>query len=405
MNNNSIRYSLIVVLLVALAFSFSGGKESDFDFYTIEEIGPKQLELIVEASGAIEAISAVEIKSKASGEILYLGAEVGDLIQKSEVLARIDQRTPSNTLSQTQADLDVAKVRLGNADSQLKRGIELHKAKSISDKAFEDIQEQHATAKAQLVRAEVFLENAKIALDDTLVRSPIKGTVIFRPVEIGQVITSPTAAVGGGTLLMTMANLNQVRVRAVVDEIDIGKISLDQEVTLRVSAFRDKKFTGIVSKVEPLGLDVQNVTTFPVLIDIENKENLLLLGMNTEVEIEILNEKASLAVPSGSLRTRKDISFVAALVGVSKEDIRDFLSTRQEDEGFTKFVVIKDTNKGPVLTWVKVGSTDFQNVEVQDGLSAGDKVYVLPSEGLIRSQEEFGESLRERARRSSLRNL
>ena len=399
MNNNSIRYSLIVVLLVALAFSFSGGKESDFDFYTIEEIGPKQLELIVEASGAIEAISAVEIKSKASGEILYLGAEVGDLIQKSEVLARIDQRTPSNTLSQTQADLDVAKVRLGNADSQLKRGIELHKAKSISDKAFEDIQEQHATAKAQLVRAEVFLENAKIALDDTLVRSPIKGTVIFRPVEIGQVITSPTAAVGGGTLLMTMANLNQVRVRAVVDEIDIGKISLDQEVTLRVSAFRDKKLTGIVSKVEPLGLDVQNVTTFPVLIDIENKENLLLLGMNTEVEIEILNEKASLAVPSGSLRTRKDISFVAALVGVSKEDIRDFLSTRQEDEGFTKFVVIKDTNKGPVLTWVKVGSTDFQNVEVQDGLSAGDKVYVLPSEGLIRSQEEFGESLRERARR------
>jgi HlyD family secretion protein len=399
MNNNSIRYSLIVVLLVALAFSFSGGKESDFDFYTIEEIGPKQLELIVEASGAIEAISAVEIKSKASGEILYLGAEVGDLIQKSEVLARIDQRTPSNTLSQTQADLDVAIVRLGNADSQLKRGIELHKAKSISDKAFEDIQEQHATAKAQLVRAEVFLENAKIALDDTLVRSPIKGTVIFRPVEIGQVITSPTAAVGGGTLLMTMANLNQVRVRAVVDEIDIGKISLDQEVTLRVSAFRDKKFTGIVSKIEPLGVDVQNVTTFPVLIDIENKENLLLLGMNTEVEIEILNEKASLAVPSGSLRTRKDISFVAALVGVSKEDIRDFLSTRQEDEGFTKFVVIKDTNKGPVLTWVKVGSTDFQNVEVQDGLSAGDKVYVLPSEGLIRSQEEFGESLRERARR------
>ena len=399
MDNNSIRYSLIAVLLITLAFSFSGEKQSDFDFYTIEEVGPKQLELIVEASGTIEAISAVEIKSKASGEILYLGAEVGDFIQKGDVLARIDQRIPSNSLSQAQADLDVAKVRLGNADSQLNRGIELHKSKSISDKAFEDIQEQHATAKAQQVRAEVFLENAKIALDDTLVRSPIKGTVIFRPVEMGQVITSPTAAVGGGTLLMAMADLNQVRVRAVVDEIDVGKISLDQEVTLRVSAFRDKKFTGTVSKVEPRGQDVQNVTTFPVLIDIENKENLLLLGMNTEVEIEILNEKASLAVPSGSLRTRKDISFVAALVGVSKEDIKDFLSTRQEDEGFTKFVVIKDTNKGPTLTWVKVGSTDFQNVEVLDGLSIGDKVYVLPSEGLVRSQEEFGERLKERARR------
>ena len=198
---------------------------------------------------------------------------------------------------------------------------------------------------------------------------------------------------------MTMADLNQVRVRAVVDEIDVGKISLNQEVSIRVSAFRDKKFTGIVSKIEPRGLDVQNVTTFPVLIDIENKDNLLLLGMNTEVEIEILNKKVSLAVPSGSLRTRKDISFVATLIGVSKEDIREFLSTRLEDEGFTKFVVIKDTNKGPLLTWVKAGDTDFQNVEVLDGLLAGDKVYVLPSEGLVRSQEEFGERLRERSRR------
>ncbi len=313
MDNSIIKYSLVFLLLIALAYTCSVEKKKDFDFFTLEEIGPKQLELIVEASGTIEAISAVEIKSKASGEILFLGAEVGDYIQKGGVLARIDQRTPSNILSQTQADIDVARVRLANAESQLKRGIELHEGKSISDKAFEDIQELHATAKAQLVRAQVFLENAKIALDDTLVRSPVTGTVIFRPVETGQVITSPTAAVGGGTLLMTMADLNQVRVRAVVDEIDVGKISLDQEVILRVSAFRDKKFTGIVSKVEPLGQEVQNVTTFPVLIDIENKENLLLLKMNTEVEIEILNEDVTLAVPAGSLRTRKDIAFVASL--------------------------------------------------------------------------------------------
>ena len=139
MDNNTIKYSLIAVLLIALAFSFSNKEKDDFDFYTIEKIGPKSLELIVEASGTVEAISAVEIKSKASGEILYLGAEVGDLIQKEEVLARIDQRTPANALSQTQADLDVARVRLGNAEAQLNRGIELHKAKSISDKAFEDI--------------------------------------------------------------------------------------------------------------------------------------------------------------------------------------------------------------------------------------------------------------------------
>ena len=121
--------------------------------------------------------------------------------------------------------------------------------------------------------------------------------------------------------------------------------------------------------------------------------------MNTEVEIEILNENVNLAVPSGALRTRKNIAFVASLVGVSKQEIKDFLSTRPEEEGFTKFIVIKETNKGPKLTWVKVGSTDFQNVEVREGLSQGDKVYVLPSEGLIKSQEEFGKRLEARVRR------
>ena len=139
---NIIRYSLAFLLVLALTYTCSGEKKKDFDFFTIEEIGSKQLELIVEASGTIEAISAVEIKSKASGEILFLGAEVGDYIHKGDVLARIDQRIPSNTLSQAQAGLDVAKVRLKNAESQLRRGEELFKGESISEKAFEDIEEQ-----------------------------------------------------------------------------------------------------------------------------------------------------------------------------------------------------------------------------------------------------------------------
>ena len=156
----------------------SSGSEEDFDFYTIKDVKPKKLKISVEASGNVEAISSVEIKSKASGEVLFLGAEVGDLVTKGQVLARIDQRTPKNTLSQAKADLEVAKVRLMNATSQLKRGKELYQGKNISDKDFEDIQEMHASAKASQVRAEVFLENAKIALDDTTVRSPIEGTVI-----------------------------------------------------------------------------------------------------------------------------------------------------------------------------------------------------------------------------------
>ena len=245
LTNYSVLFSSIVLLVAC-----GGAKEKEeFKFYTKKEVDTKELELTVEASGTVEAISSIEIKSKASGEILFLGAEIGDFIKKGEVLARIDQRTPKNNLEQASADLDVAKVRLSNAESQFLRSEKLHKEGSISDKAFEDAQEAFSSAKSQYVRSNVFLENAKISLDDTLVRSPIDGTIISRAAEVGQVITSPTSAVGGGTLLMEMADLNKVRVRALIDEIDIGKINIGQEVTLRVSAYRDRKFTGVVSKV------------------------------------------------------------------------------------------------------------------------------------------------------------
>jgi HlyD family secretion protein len=367
-------------LILGLTSACGGGKEEEeFKFYALKEAGSQQLELTVEASGTVEAISSIEIKSKASGQILYLGAEIGDYIEEGVVLARIDQRTPTNTLAQANADLEVAKVRLMNAQNQFERSERLHNEGNISDKSFEDAQESFSSARAQLVRAEVFLENAKIALDDTSVRSPIAGTVISRPAEVGQVITSPTSAVGGGTLLMEMADLNNVRVRALIDEIDIGKITIGQEVTLKVSAYRDKK-----------------VTTFPVLIDIENKDNLLLIGMNTDVEIEILNESVDLALPAGSLRTRKDVVSVAPLLGIQESDLNNFLSEKVAGENFDRYIVLKKTKKGAVPVWVKVGKTDLNYVEVKEGIIKEEEVYVLPSEGLIKYQQKFSERVKGR---------
>ena len=388
---------LTVLLSTAILVGCGGGdKEEEFKFYTLKEAGAQQLELTVEASGTVEAISSIEIKSKASGQVLFLGAEVGDYVEEGVVLARIDQRTPTNTLEQANADLEVAKVRLSNAQNQFDRSKRLHDEGNISDKSFEDAQEAFSSARAQLVRAEVFLENARIALDDTSVRSPIAGTVISRLAEVGQVITSPTSAVGGGTLLMEMADLNKVRVRALIDEIDIGKISIGQEVTLKVSAYRDKRFTGVVSKIEPMSKIDQNVTTFPVLIDIENKDNLLLIGMNTDVEIEILNEEVALALPAGSLRTRKDVVSVAGLLGIKQADLDSFLSKKVPGENFDTFIVLKKTSKGAFPHWVKVGKTDLNHVEVKGGITEKEIVYVLPSEGLIKYQQRFSERVKGR---------
>tara|TARA_B100001057_G_scaffold483604_1_gene560595 strand:- start:2436 stop:3626 length:1191 start_codon:yes stop_codon:yes gene_type:complete len=387
MKNKIYIFSVLLVLS-----SCGGGSDSkDTQFYKKQESVPEKLEVSIEASGVIEAISSVEIKSKASGEVLFLGAEVGDFVDKGFMLAQIDQRTANNIVDQTKSDLEAANVRLLNAESQYERGIELHTQSSISDKDFEDIKENYAQAKSTLVRNEVSYENAKISLDDTEVKSPIDGTVISRPVEVGQVISSPTSAFGEGSILMTMADLSKVRVRALVDEIDVGKVQIGQSVSIKVAAYRDKEFIGTVSKIEPKAYIQQNVTTFPVLIDINNEDNLLLIGMNTDVVIQILNKNVSLSVPTMSLRTRKDIYTAAAVLDIKKETIDDFLEDYVDGENFNRFIIIKDSKKGPNLSWVKVGVSDLYNVEIVEGLNEGDVVYILPSKSLFDYQERFKE--------------
>jgi len=394
--NKTILLTFVLILIIAIIVSITSKDVPEQDealanFYKKEQVSPKNLFVSIEASGLIEAISSVEIKSKASGEILFLGAEVGDFIDKGSMLSQIDQRTPKNILDQSKSDLTASNVRLENAEAQFKRGKKLHDNGSISDKDFEDIQEAFAQAKSTLVRTQVTYENAKIALDDTVVRSPVSGTVISRPVEVGQVISSPTQAVGGGTVLMTMADLSKVRVRALVDEIDVGKVSIGQKVSIKVAAYRDKEFFGTVSKIEPKARVEQNVTTFPVLIDIDNKENLLLLGMNTDVVIDVLNKEVALSSPSMSLRTRKDIYSAASIINIPTDSVDKFLEGKVSGENFNKFIVIKDSLNGPLLTWVEIGVSDLANVEILDGLNQGDTIYIMPSKSLFDYQKRFKE--------------
>jgi HlyD family secretion protein len=391
MNTNRLTFVIPFLLIILSSCGSNSEPKKETTFYKKESIVTKKLQLSIEASGIIEAISSVEIKSKASGEVLFLGAEVGDFVDKGSILSQIDQRTPKNILDQVRSEFEASKVRLKNAESQFERGKELHSKGSISDKDFEDIQENFAQAKSTLVRTEVSFENAKIALDDTIVRSPVTGTVISRPVEVGQVISSPTSAVGGGTVLMTMADLSKVRVRALVDEIDVGKVSIGQTVSIKVAAYRDKEFFGTVAKVEPLAKIEQNVTTFPVLIDIDNDENLLLLGMNTDVVIEVMNKNVSLSAPSMSLRTRKDIYSAASILDIPKEKVDIFLSNKVKGENFNKFIVIKESNEGPELLWVQIGSSDLSYVEILNGLNKNDTVFILPSQGLFNYQKRFKE--------------
>ena len=228
------RYLFLLPALILVSCGGGSGESQSYSYYQKRDVEPKQLDLTIEASGEIEAIYSVEIKSKASGEILDLPAEVGDFVKKGTILARIDQRTPKNVLDQAEADLKLAEVRLENAEAQLTRGEALHAEGSIADKNFEEIQEGFASAKSQHVRSIVTVENAKIALDDPLVKSPLDATIISRPVEVGQVISSPpTTDSNSKHIINTRTCFIVINKKYIFDRLDQNY----SQTTLKISSY------------------------------------------------------------------------------------------------------------------------------------------------------------------------
>ncbi|MFN0177740.1 MAG: efflux RND transporter periplasmic adaptor subunit [Gemmatimonadales bacterium] len=281
------------------------------------------------ATGTIQPDTVVEVKSKASGEILDMKVETGSLVSRGTLLVRVDRRTPLNTLSQAEADLEVGKARLQNADAQRRRSDELFKSQSITEQEHEQAVLALANAKAEVVRAQVNLENARIAMEDTDVLAPITGTVIAKNVERGQVISSPTRDVGGGTVLLKMADLSLVQVRTLVDETDIGKIRPGLRATVTVDAYPNQPFEGEVLKIEPQAETQQNVTMFPVLVRIDNRNNLLKPGMNSDVELHIGRRDSVLAIPNAALRTQRDVSSAARVLGIPEDQLQPMLAAAQ----------------------------------------------------------------------------
>jgi HlyD family secretion protein len=288
-------------------------------------VQPATIEVGVSSAGVVEPLATVEVKSKASGEVLDLMVETGDYVEQGTLMVRIDPRTVQNRFDQSEAELKSANSRLEIARSQMERAERLLSQGTFTQADLEQAALELANAEAQVVTSRVSVENARIAVDDTDIRAPISGAVIQKPVEIGQVISSPTQDVSGGSLLLTMADLSEVQIRALVDETDIGKVRPGMGATVSVAAYPNQPFPGQVLKIEPQAVLEQNVTMFAVLISIGNPEGLLLPGMNAEVDVRIARAEDVAAVPIMALRTERDLESTASILGVDVADIRDAL--------------------------------------------------------------------------------
>jgi HlyD family secretion protein len=413
---------LVSALLIPLFFSGCTEEEIAGPVYDTAGVERRTIEVAVSSAGIVEPLATIEVKSKASGEVLELLVETGDRVEQDELMVRIDPRTVRNRLDQSNAELKAAMSRREIAQTQKARVELLAAAGTLTQSDLEQSMLDLANAEAQVVTSRVSVENARIALDDTDIRAPIAGTVIFKPVEKGQVITSPTQDFSGGTMLMQMADLSAVQIRSLVDETDIGKVRPGMAASVLVAAYPNQPFPGEVIKIEPQAVVEQNVTMFAVLISIQNPDGLLMPGMNAEVEISIVRSENVMTIPVMALRTNRDLASTATVLGRSEDDIRNALTggepgaatespqsksaegrpprqdgRRRRPSGSREttdyrfggeFWVVIDSDDQEIRK-VRTGVTDLNNVEIVTGLDESERVLVLPSSHLIETQQDL----------------
>jgi HlyD family secretion protein len=282
----------------------------------------RSIVLSAQANGTVEPIDIVEVKSKASGTIIKMPVDVGSKVKVGDLLVQIDPRTVQNAYDQAAADLASQTVARSVALTQRNRSADLYAQKIITATEMEAATVAFANADAAVIKARTNLSTAKLQLEDATITAPTNGTVILRPVSVGTVITSASTAASGGTTILDMADLSKVRMRAFVNETDIGNVKAGQTATVTVDAFPTRKFVGIVEQVQPEAVVQSSVTMFPVLVSLDNSDGALMPGMNGQVVMDILRKDNVLAVPSDAIRIARDAATVAPVLGVNPDSLK-----------------------------------------------------------------------------------
>ena len=326
----TIRPARALHLGLAAIVALAGCRKSPTTTLAIQTAPVERRDIVAnaEATGTVEPVNIVEVKSKASGLITAMPVDIGTVVSAGQLLVQIDTRDVKNQYDQTVAAMQAAQTSLSVAAAQKKRSDELFAQEVITPQEHEAAALAYANAQSQLVKARTDVDLARQRLEDATVRAPVAGTIIAKPVSLGQVITSATSGPTGGTTILQMADLSKVRMRAMVNETDVGNVQPGQAATVVVDAFPDRRFSGIVEKVEPQAVVQQSVTMFPVLITLDNRDGKLLPGMNGEVTMTVQDRKNVLAIPSDAVRAMKDLAVSARALGLNPDSAQATLAAQ-----------------------------------------------------------------------------
>jgi len=339
---------IIVVVVLGVAFGLIAATRggTKIDPSKLAKVEKGDLAKSVVATGKVGPITKVEVKSKASGIVKKLLVQPSDKVKNGQLLAQLDKeeiqaqvdqsraasQAADASLKAAEADWERAKVDAEGPDVPLlkrayERAVGMAKAGVVSESALEDAQKNYEmalnkqnVAKAQLIvlKAKIAQSQAQVAQDRanlkqleeqlsyTDIESPIDGVVLSRDVEMGDAVSSILVLGSSATLVMTLGDTSQVYVKGKVDESDIGKVYLGQPARIKVESFKDKTFNGVVTRISPMGVEKDNVTTFEVRVSINNPGGELKAEMTANAEIILEEHKNVLQIPEGSIIYDKD---------------------------------------------------------------------------------------------------
>jgi HlyD family secretion protein len=335
-----------VILIGAVAlFAFSRGGPK-IDPTKLAKVEKGDLAKSVVATGKVTPITKVEVKSKASGIVKKLYVEYGDNVKQGQLLAQLDKVEIQAQVDQSRAALEAAQAALSSAQADYERAkvdaegpdvpllkreydrnLQMAQEGVVSQTALDDADKSYKLAlnKQNVAKAQVTVLKAKIAqaqatvaedqanlkqleeqLSYTDITSPIDGIVLSRDVEMGDAVSSILVLGSSATLVMTLGDTSEVYVKGKVDESDIGKVYLGQPARIKVESFKDKTFNGKVTKISPMGVEKDNVTTFEVRVSINNPGGELKAEMTANAEIILDEHKNVLQIPEGAIIYDKD---------------------------------------------------------------------------------------------------
>jgi HlyD family secretion protein len=331
----------VVVVIGGSAWAVLGGSSADIDAGRLATVERGDVAKSVVATGRIEPISKVEIKSKANGIVKEIRVEVGDHVTIGQVLVELDKDNLAARLRESRAAFAGAEANLTAAEAEfqknkveaagpdvpfarrnLERAESLSASKLIAPQTLDDArgalemavnrqeaakvqlgvaQAKMAQARAAVAASQAAVDRAQEELNNATIRSPIDGMVLARPVELGSPVSSILNLGANGTLVLVLGDISKVYVRGNVDEADIGSVRLGQSARIKVETFRGKQFEGKVTQISPMGTDKDNVVSFEVKVSIDNAQGELLANMTANAEIVLEEHKGTLVVPEGAI--------------------------------------------------------------------------------------------------------